>query len=340
MIYNRRELQDNLNVLSKAYSIKPNMPIYQFVKFDDDKLIMSDGYISISCNFKSDIKALLPFKQLFDIVNKLTSQTIELIIDTNNVILKSDKSKFTLNTGNYSDYPDLRKIDNANRLTIKSNDFLKAIIDVSFCCSKDIKRPILTGVNFSENSIIATDSYRLAFNDTNLGLNCTISNRDLENLLNILGNNIDIKITNNDNLANFEFGNITYQTRLLNGVYPNTVSLIKKAYSIKLLVNKYDLVQALEMANLVNDNHRIAILDINENSLIVKNHKSQSGKYEEEISCKSDEKLSVCCNSDYLIETLKKVQNDTIAINFINDTSPFKIENNGNIYILCPVRKE
>lgn len=340
MIFNRLELQEKLNVLSKAYSVKPSMPIYQFVKFDDDKLIMSDGNVSISCGFKSGIKALVPFKQLFDIVNKLSSETIELIIETNNVILKSNKSKFTLNTGNYSDYPGLREINNVNKLTIKSNDFLKAIIDVSFCCSKDIKRPILTGVNFSENSIIATDSYRLAFNGINLGLNCIVSNRDLDNLLNILDNNIDIKITNNENLANFEFKDITYQTRLLNGVFPNTMSLINKAYPIKLSVNKNELIQALEMANLVNDNNRIAILDINENSLIVKNHKSQSGMYEEEISCKCDEKLSICCNSDFLIETLNKVSTDTIDINFINDTSPFKIKNNGIIYVLCPIRAE
>lgn len=340
MILKRLELQEKLNVLSKAYLVKPSMPIYQFVKFDDDKLVMSDGNVSISCGFKSGIKALVPFKQLFDIVNKLSSETIELIIETNNVILKSNKSKFTLNTGDYSDYPGLRKIDNVSKLVIKSNEFLKAINDVSFCCSKDLKRPILTGVSFGEKSIIATDSYKLAFNNTDLGLNCIISSRDLENLFSIIDNNIDIKITNNDNLANFEFKDITYQTRLLNGVFPNTMSLINKSYSIKLSVNKNELIQALEMANLVNDNNRIAILDINENSLIVKNHKSQSGKYEEEISCKCDEKLNICCNSDYLIEILHKLTSDTITINFINNKSPFKIETNGTIYVLCPIRAE
>ena len=80
MILDRLELQSKLAVLGKAYLNKTPIPVYQFRKFDDDRLIMSNGNISIVCMYNVGIKVLLPFKQLNDIINKFCNTIVIFFI--------------------------------------------------------------------------------------------------------------------------------------------------------------------------------------------------------------------------------------------------------------------
>lgn len=75
MIINRKKLKEKLNVLSKAYAKKTPMPVLSFLKLDDDTMTISNGMVNIMTSIEStNIKALIPFKQLYDIVNKLTAK--------------------------------------------------------------------------------------------------------------------------------------------------------------------------------------------------------------------------------------------------------------------------
>ena len=341
MILNRLELQSKLAILGKAYQNKTPIPVYQFVKFDDDRLIMSDGNINIVCMYNVGIKVLLPFKQLNDIINKVKTDNIELIIEEKNAILKSGRSKFTLNIGLFSDYPDIRLVDNKETIVIKSNDFLKTIKGINYCCSRDEKKPILTGVNFSEDKAIATDSFRLAQCNINLGLNCTINHSDLDNLTSIINDDVEIKITNNNNMACFEFNNIIYQTRLLDGKFPDASKIINNDYPIKVNVNRIELIEALEKANLVNDiDNNVVILDIKNDNILITNYRSQFGKFEEDIKCKSNDNLIIGCDSYYLIETLNKINNNDITLEFQNNVRPFIIKEENLTHLILPVKVE
>ena len=74
MILKRNELKEKLNILSKAYSQKTAFPSLQFVKFDNDTLTVSNHNATIVTKFNTGIQALIPFRQLSDIANKLIAE--------------------------------------------------------------------------------------------------------------------------------------------------------------------------------------------------------------------------------------------------------------------------
>ena len=86
-------------------------------------------------------------------------------------------------------YFDLRDSLKAN-----SNEFKKAISSITFACSDEERKPILTGANFNlknnELNIIATDSFKLAkvkVENVDSGeFNFTIAKTDLNNLIKLI----------------------------------------------------------------------------------------------------------------------------------------------------------
>ena len=340
MIINREKLLSKLNILSKAYAQKTPMPILQFLKIDDDRLILSNsGTIIITSIESTGLNVLLPFKQLFDILNKLNGEEIDLTQDDTKVKLKCNRSRFTLNCGTYEEYPTITLLDDVDGLNIESKKFIDAVSKINFACAKTEKRPILTGINFNDDFIVATDSFKLARYDEQIGLNCTISYNDINNLINVLKGSEHLTIRNNGNVASFEFDDVVYQTRLLDGKYPDTSRLINIG-DIKCVVNKKDLIDAIDRACVFNqDNYNIIKLNITKDEMIITNTTSQVGNAKESIDCKCDAELEIACNGDYLLETLVKFNNDEITLNLVNADRPFTIIENKLTALILPVRE-
>ena len=339
MLINREKLREKLNILNKGYAAKTPMPVLSFVKLDDDTLTISDNMVTIITNIEpTNIKALIPFKQLYDIVNKLSSESIELIQNDNKILIKSGRSKFNLVCGDFSEYPTFNILDDINYVDVKT-DVLKEIINkINYACSRNEKRPILTGVNFNK-AASATDSFRLARYNYNLGLDCTISYNDLNNLVSILKDTEYVKVRNNLSVASFEFGDTIYQTRLLDGKYPDVSKLIVDNYSINCLVKKQELIDAIERVNILNnDEYNVITLEIDMDSIIIKNTSSQIGEGVEVVDCNCNNLIKVACNSQYLIEALSKFDRCDVILDFNEASKPFAIRDGELTALILPVR--
>ena len=173
MIIKREELRSKLAILSKAYSPKTPQPALQFAKFDIDAIIVSNNNATIITKFETGIQALIPFKQLNDIVNKLTANELDLTITDNQAIIKCGRSRFALNLGDFNEFPNYSVLNDTEALKVNCSEFISVISGINYATSNNEKRPILTGVNFGE-FVVATDSFRLARINKDLGLRCTI----------------------------------------------------------------------------------------------------------------------------------------------------------------------
>ena len=80
----RQELLNKLNILEKAYNTKNHIEALSYLKFDNGKLTMSNGYTIIITRIgienDSDFKTLIPFKLLKDIVSKLNGDDVSYFI--------------------------------------------------------------------------------------------------------------------------------------------------------------------------------------------------------------------------------------------------------------------
>ena len=340
MILKREELKQKLAILSKAYSPKTPQPALQFAKFDIDAIIVSNNNATIITKFETGIQALIPFKQLNDIVNKLTADELDLTITDNQAVIKCGRSRFALNLGDFNEFPHYSVLNDTETLKVNCSEFISVIGAINYATSNNEKRPILTGVNFGE-FVVATDSFRLARINKDLGLRCTIARSDIDNLISILKGSESVLIRNNNNTATFEFDDTIYQTRLLDGNYPDTSRLIADDFAIKCKVGRVDLINAIDRASIFsNEEYNTIKLSIDKYEMTINSVSNQVGNAVETIDCESNGTIKLACNSEYLKEALSKFSGEYIILLINGELKPFVIKEKELTALILPVKVE
>lgn len=350
----RQELLNKLNILEKAYNAKNHIEALSYLKFDNGKLTMSNGYTIIITRIgienDTDFKTLIPFKLLKDIVSKLDGNILSLESDENIIKLKCNRSNYKLCKVDFNSYPNISINKLENVLKINSNEFKKAISSITFACSDEERKPILTGANFTlkdnELNIIATDSFKLAKvkveNADSGEFNFTISKTDLNNLIKLIPNDIELEIRYDEKNIVFQFDDVLYKTRLLEGCYPNVEKILNIFYSNKIKFNKNELIDCLNRVSIFKseDKTNIAMLSCEEgkNDLLISSSEiNQIGNAKELISCDnsiSGKSLKIACNCDNLLEALNTFESEELNLNYNDSLKPFTITSDSEVNLL------
>lgn len=367
----REVLLENLNVLAKGIPSKTPLNALKGIKINvlSDKIIMTTSNTNISIqtiisdkslNIKSTGDIVVPGMFLIDIVKKVNTPKIEMaLIEEKIFIIKTDRSEFKLNIFDYEDYPEIQFIEENNPLKINSKVLSEIIKETIFTCSTSEKRPILTGVNFKINedkiTATATDSFRLSQKITYLDFkydqkNIVIPASSLDELSKVIDNFNDIlDIYFASNKVLFKFKNILFQTRLLEGNYPDTSKLIPSDFPMIIKFNREELLQALDRVSLLSPkdkdrNFNIISFNLREDKVVeITSKNTEIGNALEEISPLEivGPRIKIAFSSRYLIEILKVYNSPEITLNFTGDVKPFiiKSELDKNLaHLILPVK--
>ena len=364
-------LLDALNVVQKGLPVKTPMPILTGIKLDvyENYLIMTSSNTDISIEVKVDGNNLtinekgnciIPGKYFLEIIRKINSRDVEIsLMDQKIILIKAERSEFKLNTMDYNDYPEIEFINNKESFKIDANIIKTIIREVNFACATNEKRPILTGVNFKcEDGLltcVATDSFRLSkknvYLDNNINFNIVIPSKSLDELLKIIedyNENLEISINNGKILINFK--NIFFQTRLLEGNYPDTSKIIPKEFPVIVKFNKDELIHVIERVSLLSPkekdrNYNIIQLKITNNRTVqITSNNNEIGDALEEIIPIDNiigPVFKIAFSSKYLSDSLKSFNSSNITINFTGELKPFIIndENDNNLlHLILPVK--
>jgi len=245
-------LLEALNKVSKAISTKNLIPVLAGIRFEltKEKLILtaSDNDITIQTFILNDDSEkmtvekegsiIIQGKYVLDIVRKLPDDFIHIeVIDELKILIYTQNSEFNLNGINENEYPNINLEENRKPIIISSKIFKDIVYQTSFASSTDESKPVLTGINFKIVGNIlecnSTDSYRLARKIITLtdiseeNYNVVIPSKNLVEFTKIMGETaptLELHIFNNKIL--FKYDNILFQSRLINGTYPNTSNLM------------------------------------------------------------------------------------------------------------------
>jgi len=374
---NRQALIEKLNHVTKALPIKTTLPILTGIKFvaDNDGLFLtgSDSDITIKTFLPLHLgdkvivqittpgAIVIPGKYFFEIIKKLETDVIEInTFDGHEVLIRGDKGEYTLKGLPAENYPQNELSDVLYHFNLPTSELKTVIAQTIFAVAVNESRPTLTGVNFkfdnNELHCAATDSFRLSKRtlhlDTteNYDFNITIPGRSLSELgktLDSSDDNTEISITNNQIL--FKNGQVSFQSRLLEGTYPDVASFIPTAFEIKVTVDYRELFNAVDRVSLMakEDRANVAKMTIlpDENQMVIKSNSSEIGKIEEIIHIKALEgsKLSIACSSLFLLDSLKAFQgaNTDVMLGFNGDMKPFVVldqTDQANLQLIVPVK--
>ena len=109
---------------------------------------------------------------------------------------------------------------------------------------------------------------------------------------------------------------VTIISRLLDGQYPKYEQLIPPESPKNIVVNKSELLSALErVAIMVNDKTSIVKFDLKENHMLLTADTPDSGKSEEELNVEyTGEEMLIAFNHKYVQDALKNIECDEVKI--------------------------
>ncbi|MGD9761148.1 MAG: DNA polymerase III subunit beta [Candidatus Izemoplasmatales bacterium] len=365
-------LLNNLLISQKALSTKTPAPYLQGIKLEvfDNELVLltSNSDISIKLSIKDESlnvettgEILIPGRVFVDFIRKLDKGIVEFSVVDNNVLkIHSHNTDLSLNLLNVEDYPELSFHLNDLPIKLESKIMRAVIRQTTFAASSVENRPILTGVNIRVEDdkliAIATDSFRLSQKKIDIqknyeNMNVVIPSKSLDELSKVLELDLDeILIHLNSKSIVFEYGNILFQSRLLEGNFPETSRLIPVEFPIILKFKLNDLAIAVERASLlsIKDNYNsIVKLSLKPNNEVeITSNSPEIGKVVEEID--PVEKIAItpikiAFSSKYFLDALKTFNSSEVYVKFTGEIRPFIIEaadDPGLVQLILPVRTE
>ncbi len=364
----KKILLDNLVNVTRAISTKNVIPILNGIKMDLTEeglyLTASDSELTIKTFIETkDIKhvdtlgsIIIQSKFILDIIRKLPGEVVNFEIrDGLKIRIYTDGSEYNLNCLNPVEYPQIRLEEVKEPYIIKSSLFKTIINQTVFAISTQELRPLLTGLNLKITGdileCIATDSYRLAKKIVKLDkasndeINIVIPGKNIQELDKILDDEEDLEMHIFNNKVVFKYKNITFQSNLLAGTYPNTNNLIPTEFSYMINVDLHKYYDAIDRAALLTQSKdkNIVKMTVNNNEMTINSFASEIGKVEEKLVIESNNStnLDISFSARYMMEALRTFKDEQILILLNGEVKPIVIKSVNDeslIQLILPIK--
>ena len=337
------DLADAVLKVSKGTSNKTTNPILEGIKIvaEEDFVTLSatDLELSIEKTIKGMVQIegemVVPGKFFSEYIKKLTNEQIELNVDEKNMLsIKYTDSVGKIQCLNSAEFPQIKQIEDSTYFDIKQKDFKSLISKSLFAVATEDVRPILKGVKLeiTKNQIVAValDGYRLAVVkkpvvESDAEFSCIVPARSLNEISKLLEDSDDtLRVYKGRNYLMVNIDNTKITTRLLEGDFINYNQIIPTEFNTKIILNKEQLLDALDRASLLSrvDRNNLVKFDIMDKMMVLSS-KSDIGDIKENIIISLDGKeLSIAFNARYFVEALRVTSDEFLKLSFTSSVSP------------------
>jgi DNA polymerase-3 subunit beta len=354
------ELVQALGVVSRAVSNRTSVQILSGILLEASgaelRVAATDMELSlratIAAQIDGDGSIVLPGKTLVDIARLLPSDevTIEHRQSESVVHVTAGSASYTLHTYNPEDFPRLPDVTSVQTFPVDRESLLETIQRVARAASRDESRPVLTGilVQFAGGTLTmaATDSYRLAVKETELGgkapdLEAIVPGRALTELARVAtaGDSIDVGV--HENQVVFGTEGIWLTTRRIDGQFPNYRQLLPEQFEHELTLPRTELLEVVRRASVMIQRATPLQLRFAEGEITVIARTHEVGESQESMPAPySGETLEIGFNADFLREGLESVDGDDIRFKLISPLRPAVLQGDGDefTYLVMPIR--
>jgi DNA polymerase-3 subunit beta len=281
-------------------------------------------------------------------------QMVSLESQQNKLILKSGKSRFTLQTLPAEDFPLVQESANFGPMFSIPQKTLKELLhQVSFAMAVHDIRYYLNGILFvaegKQLSLVATDGHRLAYTSATLEVEVPkqeviLPRKTVLELLRLLSDKegmIDMQFANNQ--AKFRFEGKEFVTKLVEGKFPDYNRVIPKNHKNAVTLGRVSLLNTLQRtAILTSDKFKGVRINLDTGMLRVaaSNAEQEEAIDEIEIDYVGDS-IEIGFNVTYLIDVLTNMSQDMVRMDLADSNSSVLVtmaENPNFKYVVMPMR--
>jgi len=293
-----------------------------------------------------EIDTILPAKLLNDIVQRSTSEEVEIKVATQRATIKVGSAQYRTGVIDIGDWPNVEDKE-VPGVMIGEETLQSVIRKVATMCSKDEYRfvaPALVGVHCKLEkgtlTFTATDGHRLA------RLTVPSDDKEWEGIIPqkafTLAANYKgaTEIALGDGATKLNNGKDWLTVRNIEGGFPDADKLLDAESEYTIFANREELLGALERMAFIGE--VVEIRHTKESALLATS--GDSGEAEETVSVVSEKEGSLGYNVRDLIDGLKALESEDIALGISGQTSPTLITQVGGTpgyrYALMPLRRD
>lgn len=351
------------NACSKAASINTNIPVLEGILIDAGENVVMTGNdmkIAIECTFTANIfskgKIVVPAKILCEILRRMPEGTIffELTGDAN-VNIKSGDLDFNIIGLPAEEFPAIPASDAVRTMDIKPEVIKEIVSHNMFAVAQTELKPVLTGIKISidANEITAAsiDGYRMAISKITADEfyekgDFIIPGRTLAELEKLVaGMDEPIKVNMGEKSVLFEFGNVRFFSRLLEGEFVNFKNLIPKDFNYNATVSVAEFIKSIDRASLLtgSDGTKVPVKITYSKDNITVNCETPRGDFKDVLPVKADcdESFEVGYNYRFLMDALRSADCEYVKISIVGSINPTVItpvEDDKFLFIVVPVK--
>lgn len=352
----RDDLSDVLSRAGRAVGARSTQPILQglLVEVIGQTLHVTgtDRDITVRTSLEVEVmeegSTVVPARLATEAVRKLPAGAVVFEVVDGEVVITGGGPRFRFREFNADDFPKLEPPDLGAAVGVDGEAFAAAIAQVSVAASTDDARPLLTGV-FFENvegalRMVATDSYRLAVRDVPAvqeELAGLVPVRALRELSRTVGADT-LQVAISEREAAFASDRGSLSVRLIEGTFPNYRQLIPEGHPNKLLVDKEALLEAIDRASLVAEDHIPIRMTLQAGGVELSVTRQDVGGETEHVAADyTGEEMTIAFNSRYLNDGVNAIEASAVSLEVADPLKPGVLRGEGAddfLYLLMPVR--
>jgi DNA polymerase-3 subunit beta len=361
----RDELLKPLLAVSGIVEKRHTLPILSNVLFERIEerlhLLATDLEIQVSTSFLCSQKGAdnylvtVSARKLQDILRALPEQA-EIILEAQNnrMLVRSGKSRFTLQTLPAEDFPKHAQTAEAVvKITMSQKTLKSLLLLVQYAMAQQDIRYYLNGLLLvlEGNTLraVATDGHRLAYASAGLEQKSELQEvilprKAVQELVKLLSDSEDeVNIELAPSQVKFQIGDVVLITKVVDGKFPDYTRVIPTNYQKHFSIKRELLQQALQrVAILSNEKFRGVRWTLSEGQLrITCTNTEQEEAFEElEIEYKG-EALDIGFNVTYLLDVLNNITSEKVTCSFGDANSSVLVtiaEDSDFRYVVMPMR--
>lgn len=353
----RDDLADVLARANRAVGTRTALPVLQGllceVSGNTLRVTGTDLDVTVRTALEVEVmeegRAVIPGRLLSEAVRKMPPGEVTVGVSDTEIEIQGNGPRFNLRPLNAEDFPTQEDLV-TDGVEVDGEHLADAIAQVTIAASGDGARPILTGVLFEGTDaglrMVATDSYRLAKRElAGVGIEGSglIPARGLRELPRTIGSaKVTAQIREREAVFTSDKGSL--RLRLIDGNFPKYQSLLPESYPNQVILDKYELLEALGRVTLVAEDHIPVRLKLVDGGVEVTVTRQDVGGESEHISGEfsgSDDEVSIAFNPRYLQDGVSAIAGDKVRIRVIDAFKPSVVDSGTDeeyLYLLMPVR--
>ncbi|MBL8588175.1 MAG: DNA polymerase III subunit beta [Methylobacteriaceae bacterium] len=303
----------------------------------------------------------LPAHTLYDIVRKIpegAQVSLDMTGDSSQLLLRSGRSRFQLQSLPETDFPDISTADLTHRFLLPAADLKRLIDKTQFAISTEETRYYLNGIFMHTVEVegrtllraVATDGHRLARVETPApagaaGMPGVIVPRkavsEIQKLVEDAGEEVQVELSTTK--ARFTFGAVVLTTKLIDGTFPDYQRVIPTGNDKRLVLDKAPFAAAVDRVSTISSERGRAVkLSIGDGRLVLTVNNPDSGSATEELEVDYDAApIDIGFNARYLLDITQQLDSDTALLKLADPGSPTLVQDRDGaaaLYVLMPMR--